>query len=61
MVRLHTDIESHKDETINYVSSGKSTVGATCIHLLLHAEEEIEVTRSTGLSFILHILDLTRM
>jgi hypothetical protein len=61
MFRLHADSESHKDETVNYVSSVKPTVGATRIHLLLRTEEEIKVIRSIGLCFILHILDLTRI
>ena len=54
MVRLHADSESYKDETMNYISGVKPTVDATCITLLLHAEQEIKVTRSTGLCFILH-------
>jgi hypothetical protein len=54
MVRLHADSEGYKDETMNCVSSVKPTVGAICISLLLHAEEEMKVTRSIGLCFILH-------
>jgi hypothetical protein len=35
MVRFHADSESHKDELMNYGSSVKPTVVATCINLLL--------------------------
>jgi hypothetical protein len=61
MVTFHAHSESHKDETMNYVSSVKLTVGAVCINLLLLTEKEIKVTRSILLCFLLHILDLTRI
>jgi len=54
-------VKRNFDETMNYVTGVKPTVGAKCFNLLLHTEEEIKETRSIGLCFILHIFDPSRI